>query len=218
MHLTLVTYLIVLNNSLAAFTDSNGTIITTSELFTMPPPSLLGKLEHPLSSIWDLPDPWPIDTIKPKIVFYKLGVPTYEMAYDVNPKDAATHLKQTGFLNSEKIIFITHGFHNDITIDWMKSYKDTLLNLSQQTKHELTVAEVGWGNGANIILFEYRTAASNVMTVGPWLGNYTKAIKEVNPKIFLYGVGHSLGAHVMGVAGRTSKSFDRITGKNDYCE
>ena len=50
------------------------------------------------------------------------------------------------------------------------------------------------------------------METGRWLGDFLAALREACPSIATYGIGHSLGAHLMGVAGRTSKSLDRITG------
>lgn len=94
--------------------------------------------------------------------------------------------------------------------------KDEMIN-----KEDQTVTIVGWGEGAN--QYRYKQAAANTQAVGSWLAEYVKAIKEkvespnTDSNIYIWGIGHSLGAHLMGKAGRTSKIsdqpiFDRITG------
>ncbi|XP_070571975.1 phospholipase A1 1-like [Ptychodera flava] len=58
----------------------------------------------------------------------------------------------------------------------------------------------------------YRRAAATSQRVGAWLGQLAAAIKQTQPKIQIEGVGHSLGAHLLGKAGRSSRAFSRITG------
>ena len=159
-----------------------------------------------------MPDPWDIETIKPKIVFYKRGQPEFEVDHFANAKQTALSLNKLGFLDTERLILITHGFHNNFNTDWLHDYKERIFNVSAQRKVAQTVAILGWGGGADILVFRYRQAAANVLTVGEWLSQYIKTIKDVKPDTIIYGIGHSLGAHVMGVAGRISKGFERITG------
>ncbi|XP_070562305.1 phospholipase A1 VesT1.02-like [Ptychodera flava] len=61
-------------------------------------------------------------------------------------------------------------------------------------------------------LSPYRRAAATTQTVGAWLGEISAVIKRRHPQIQIRGVGHSLGAHVLGKAGRESRVFSRITG------
>lgn len=207
----LFAYLVLANNTLQL--DYRWTDGDSFELANMThqDPSLMGKLSpHQLLS---MPDPWTIDTIQPKIVFYKPGLKEYEVKYTVDPKALAATLNSTGFLDCDRLVLITHGFHNNFDTDWLHGYKDTLFNVSASTKTKMTVGIIGWGGGADILVFRYRQAAANVLTVGDWLSNYTRTIKEMRPSVSLYGIGHSLGAHVMGIAGRISKAFDRITGR-----
>lgn len=163
------------------------------------------------ATLLTMPDPWDVGTIKPKIVFYHKGRPDIQIDFDTNPREVALKLLNNGFLDSYRLVMITHGFHNNFDTDWLHSYKDSILN---STKEDHTVAVLGWGGGADLLVFRYRQAASNVMTVGHWLANYTRAINDVKKNLIIYGIGHSLGAHVMGVAGRESKALTRITGKN----
>jgi hypothetical protein len=71
---------------------------------------------------------------------------------------------------------------------------------------------VGWGNGADLLAIEYLQAGANIKPVGDWLAPIAAAIADHSPKLTIWGVGHSLGAHLLGIAGRKSGVFDRITG------
>lgn len=170
----------------------------------------LTKLKN--ASLLTMPDPWDIATIQPKLVFYHKNRTTLQVDYKANPREVAVKLLSGGYLDSARLVFITHGFHNNFDTDWLHQFKDLIFNASTTSKVDHTVALLGWGGGADLLVFRYRQAASNVMPVGQWLANFTKAINDVQPKLPIYGIGHSLGAHVMGIAGRVSKAFDRITG------
>lgn len=61
-------------------------------------------------------------------------------------------------------------------------------------------------------LLHFEQAGVNAEPVGIYVGQFVKAIKAVQPKVHIYGIGHSFGSHLMGFAGRTSQLFDRITG------
>ena len=79
-------------------------------------------------------------------------------------------------------------------------------------------ADYGW-----IPLSHYSQAAANTEVVGQWLGGVTNHLissicprtrQPMPPKPQVWGVGHSLGAHVLGMAGRnSSKNFDRTFGQ-----
>ena len=74
---------------------------------------------------------------------------------------------------------------------------------------------IGWPSGASWLVSRgsYRQAAANTQTVGRYIGDIATEIKNRYGSIEIYGIGHSLGSHIMGWAGRTSSMFDRITGK-----
>ena len=73
---------------------------------------------------------------------------------------------------------------------------------------------IGWPTGASwrISKGSYAQALANTETVGRFIGNITEEIKSRYTAIEVYGIGHSLGSHIMGWAGRSSGMFDRITG------
>ena len=74
---------------------------------------------------------------------------------------------------------------------------------------------VGWPSGASgsITKGSYAQALANTETVGRYIGDVAKEIKNRYRSINVYGIGHSLGSHIMGWAGRSSGKFDRITGQ-----
>lgn len=215
---------------------ANVTATTTTTTTTLPPAKLLlakranqttmntlldeaSKLtnEIPRLDIWpfDFPDPWELDKIKPKLYIYKKDRPVVEIDYQANMRLAVTDLYAKDYLQTNRLVIITHGFHNDITTPWLTSFKDKILNSTHSHNDDQTVVLVGWGEGANILVIWYRQAAANVITVGDWLGNFTAIVHSFAPKLPIYGIGHSLGAHVVGIAGRNSRAFTRITGNVD---
>lgn len=194
-------YFVLINNTLSTINN-----------YLYPPTNniLMDTIVNHLN--FSMPTPWDIETIQPKLVFYRNYNKEFTVEYNMEPKTVAIQLNESEMLNTERLTLITHGFHNNFDTDWLHNYKDKILNLNNDKIKDKTVAILGWGNGADILVFRYRQAAANVLTVGNWLAKYVKMIKDVKPDIKLYGIGHSLGAHVFGVAGRVSKSFDRITG------
>lgn len=86
--------------------------------------------------------------------------------------------------------------------------KNMLMNERQQT-----VVIVGWGGGADLPHITYKKALANIQTSAIWLGEIVTELRKMKPSIFIWGVGHSLGAHLLGLAGRGSPdTFNRITG------
>lgn len=166
--------------------------------------------------VWplDMPDPWDLSVIQPQLLVFRNGKAVQSIAYDDKLEEKVHSLNDQGYLNSNEFVIITHGFHNNINTTWLHNMTEAILNVSANANNDRTVAILGWGKGADIIIFYYRQAAANIVPVGEWLGNFTKIVKSVTPKLPIYGIGHSLGAHVMGVAGRNSKAFDRISGQN----
>ncbi len=154
-----------------------------------------------------LPNPWDVSYIKPKIMVFRKDLMPLTINYDTDVNTAVDQLKSDGFLPSKRIIFITHGFLDDIDTKWLHEMKDELLKVSDQT-----VALVGWGRGADVLPLRYRQSVANIETVGVWLSSYISQINRTINGVEIYGIGHSLGAHLIGIAGRNSYAFSRITG------
>ncbi|CAL8139644.1 unnamed protein product [Orchesella dallaii] len=153
------------------------------------------------------PCPWEVARIRPKLRLFRRGKQPIEITWKDFPDEVVGKFEQFGAFETTRIVFLTHGFIHHIDVDWMADMKNAML------EHEnMTVVVLGWGGGANIGVDRYELAAKNIEPVGCWLGNHLREIKRRKPDTYLWGVGHSLGAHLMGFAGKCSRSLDRITG------
>lgn len=161
---------------------------------------------------WKLPVPWSLEQIKPELHVYskKLVEIPDVIKYDDDIPTAIRRLQQANLFDTNSLIFVTHGFENDITSPWVPEMKDRILTVTPSA----TVILVNWGGGASIGILKYTQAAANTQTVGAWLALIAQEIKRVQPSesMKVWAIAHSLGAHLIGLAGRQSKAFDRITG------
>lgn len=203
----------------------------------------------------DLPAPYSLEKINPKITFYvKRNNKTEEiLSLDFTWED--DNIRHDQFFQDlsifdNRVILITHGFGSGGEEDWVTEMRDALLNVETQV-----VAIVDWKDGARFVVPEiadllktvpkkklatglavacvsytfvlpivanfviigsmvaYKQAAANCLVIGGWVGQIAVWLKRrmTGKKKFLWGVGHSLGAHLMGMAGFVG-NFDRITG------
>lgn len=86
-------------------------------------------------------------------------------------------LTSAGYLQSKptsKIIFITHGFENDIDTPWLPQMKDEILKVDPNA----LVALLGWGGGSNIHVYKYSQAAANTQSVAKWFQDYLIAFRN----------------------------------------
>lgn len=167
-------------------------------------PSIIGKL----------PEPYPISQIAPVLLVYPCSGDEYCITID-SSYTAAEAIKflveeKGAFEGCQRFTVITHGFLSNKDTAWLHEVKEVMRE--HETRIKQTVAILGWGNGADIGLLRYAQAAANCIETGRWLGEILAAFKQTLPQISTYGIGHSLGAHLMGAAGRSSKALDRITG------
>lgn len=112
------------------------------------------------------------------------------------------------FNSSKDTIFVTHG--------WKHSY---LTEMPQEIKYaylssrDVNIVLIDW---SNIAKENYFTARYAVAKVGQFVGKFIQfMVDEVELNLNKTGlVGFSLGAHVVGIAGRTlNGSVDRVIGK-----
>lgn len=82
----------------------------------------------------------------------------------------------------------------------------------EDRKVEIVVL-VGWSHEATQTRTKksYKQATQNLLTVGDWLATWICQFKDMG--YYTHGIGHSLGAHLLGRAGRMSGNrLDRISG------
>lgn len=92
--------------------------------------------------------------------------------------------------------FIVHGFFNSASMSWIIDMKSALLNTEN-----MNVITVDWSGGSGL---PYTQAASNTQIVGVEI---SILIKELIKKFGISAtnfqcIGHSLGAHICGYAGK----------------
>ena len=155
----------------------------------------------------DLPEPYPIQQIEPELMVYRKNRTKSEFKFDVSPEDVVDLMIQNDLLAKSRCVFLTHGFRSDKHKEWLHLMKDRMIEERDQT-----VVIVGWGQGADIGIFYYEQASANALAVGQWLSSYLVEIYRRFPETILWGLGHSLGAHLMGVTGRECGVMHRITG------
>jgi len=118
--------------------------------------------------------------------------------------------------------FLVHGFDDNITQPRYLAFVDAWM---QATGHKVNVILVNWASLATAIKFTslndfaYNEAALNAIDVGSFLGLCLAELSQLTPikAANLHLLGHSLGAHIMGRAGRVyaataGQSVGRITG------
>ncbi|XP_042243641.1 pancreatic lipase-related protein 2-like isoform X2 [Homarus americanus] len=112
--------------------------------------------------------------------------------------------------SARQTFIIIHGFLGWGNEAWILQLKDKLLNMS-----DCNVISVDWPAGSEWILLTYYTAVKDV----PYVAQDTTLLlenlvtqKALNLK-YVHFIGHSLGAHVSGLAGKPFKGeIGRITG------
>jgi len=122
-------------------------------------------------------------------------------------------LESKGYLNpNRRVIFIVHGYMWNILTFWPEDMAESLINLKDEDN---LVISLHWYFGGD---FDFPEATANTKTVSDFLSKLalaflnSKTFKGDKEKLYLHCIGHSLGAHVCGQAGRKAPIFDRITG------
>ena len=103
---------------------------------------------------------------------------------------------------------VTHGYQSSASEEWVSNIGNAIKGFDAQAN----VILVDWEEGANPRGFfglDYGQAAENTFEVGQQVGELLSAL-EVNPD-GVQLIGHSLGAHVSGVAG---DYYEDLTGQD----
>ncbi|XP_059051033.1 pancreatic lipase-related protein 2-like [Achroia grisella] len=114
--------------------------------------------------------------------------------YQVIKINDTMSLRKSNFNFYKKIKVLTHGWVNNGYSPMPESIKEAYLNVS-----DVNIIVVDWSNAANV---NYILASYNVAMVGRLLTNFLNfLIKEGVSMNDVHLIGHSLGAHVSGIAG-----------------
>ncbi|XP_077295506.1 pancreatic triacylglycerol lipase-like [Arctopsyche grandis] len=108
--------------------------------------------------------------------------------------DAA--LKASRFNNKKPVKIIIHGWNNN-----GGSEVNTLITDAFLKSDDLNVIVVNWKKGANSL---YTSSAKNVVKVGAFVGKLIDwLVDNGTPLKSFHLIGHSLGGHAVGIAGRS---------------
>ncbi|XP_020843817.1 pancreatic triacylglycerol lipase-like [Phascolarctos cinereus] len=121
--------------------------------------------------------------------------------------DKVESVKSSNFNNNRKTRFIVHGFIDSGEEDWLLSICKNLFEVE-----EVNCFCVDWKKGSRTL---YTQASQNVQVVGAeiaYLVDYLKTELGYSPSN-VHIIGHSLGSHIAGEAGkRLNGLIGRITG------
>nr|KAI8754250.1 pancreatic triacylglycerol lipase-like isoform X1 [Biomphalaria glabrata] len=123
-----------------------------------------------------------------------------------------TRIKSTSFSGAKKTVFIAHGFTDNGNNQWVIAMKNALLDAE-----DLNVIAVDWQQGSKGP--NYYQAAANTRMVGSMVARLIQDLHSFGQAGIgnFHLVGHSLGAHLFGYAGKevfrlTNQKVGRITG------
>lgn len=116
-------------------------------------------------------------------------------------------IQRSNFNASRETKFIIHGYRDDGRETWVVDMKNEFLK-----KEDMNVISVDWEKGAESN--DYNQAAANTRVVGAIIAQLIMSLFKTTGAQFtdMHLVGHSLGAHIAGYAGRKVKGIGRITG------
>ncbi|XP_018427679.1 PREDICTED: pancreatic lipase-related protein 2-like [Nanorana parkeri] len=165
--------------------------------FTNGPP-YSNTLERPISRL-----PWAPEVIDTQfLLFTRRNPDQYQVIRALN----VSSVFGTNFKPSLKSLFIIHGFVETGDKQWLVEMCQTLLKVS-----DVNCFCVDWRGGSFAL---YTQSANNVRVVGAEIAyflNFLQAVYDYHMSD-VYLVGHSLGAHVAGEAGKRQKGIGRASG------
>jgi len=159
--------------------------------------------------------PWSLSDIRPEFQVYIQGKDDHATIHNETDLSNFIHkLEEQNFFSvNRKVAFLVHGYMGHMPwTKWTSEIKDAILKVE-----DTTVIMVVWSKGADVF-YSYGESASNTQTVAAVLAQMAVGILNTNTfkgdkdSLYLHCIGHSLGAHICGQAGRAAKIFDRATG------
>ncbi|KAG9509696.1 Protein Wnt-2, partial [Fragariocoptes setiger] len=159
----------------------------------------------------------PLTDINPQIYYIRIGAraPRYQGPLHVFELGYSNdELLEQGINANEPAKFITHAFNGSSNC-WIG---DIIKTLGQSPKTTYNVFVLSWPNkfvpNSQGIIQGYSLVASTTRTVGSYMGNFIVRYQQnIGTRLTNFHlIGHSLGAHVMGFAGKYVSSVlgDRV--------
>ncbi|XP_023308368.2 phospholipase A1 VesT1.02-like [Lucilia cuprina] len=131
---------------------------------------------------------------------------TYHLYTQSNPKKGqkitadGKSIAKSYFNPAHPTRFVIHGWTQSYTADMNKEIRDAWLSIG-----EYNIIVVDWARARSV---DYATSVLAVPTVGKKVANMIDYLVKIHGMSLdtLYVIGHSLGAHVAGYAGKNVKS------------
>ncbi|XP_069837854.1 pancreatic lipase-related protein 2-like [Dendropsophus ebraccatus] len=147
--------------------------------------------------------PWAPEKINTRFLLYtRDNVNSYQKLSAIN----TTTISKSNFQPNRKTRFIIHGFLDNGKKSWMVDMCQAMLQVEN-----VNCICVDWKGGSRAL---YTQAANNIRVVGAEVAYFIKTLKELYnyPPSNVHLIGHSLGAHAAGEAGKRHPGIRRITG------
>lgn len=102
------------------------------------------------------------------------------------------------FDKNKETVFLVHGWRNNFT-----SSMNSLIRTAVLQKYDVNLFVVDWRHSTD----SYLTAYHNVKRVGEYMGQFINNLSLVYtiPMETIKLIGHSLGAHICGIAGKVTQ-------------
>ncbi|XP_043841868.1 inactive pancreatic lipase-related protein 1-like [Dromiciops gliroides] len=157
-----------------------------------------GTLIRPLKLL-----PWNPEKINTRFLLYTNENPNNFQI--LKPSEPST-IEYTNFKTDRKTRFIIHGYIDKGEDSWLSDMCKNMFQVEQ-----VNCICVDWKGGSQTT---YSQAANNVRVVGAEVANLIKVLStNYNyPPSKIHIIGHSIGAHAAGEAGRRTPGLSRITG------
>ncbi|XP_053548657.1 pancreatic triacylglycerol lipase isoform X2 [Bombina bombina] len=154
-----------------------------------------GTQERPISTL-----PWSPEKINTRFFLY-----TRENTSIFQEVKIST-ISASNFNTSRKTHFIIHGYLEKGDYIWMEKMCQTMLQVE-----DVNCFSVDWSGGSRTL---YSQATANIQVVGAEVANFINTLQSnfSHPLSMVNLIGHSLGAHAAGEAGRRNPGIGKISG------
>ncbi|XP_077310063.1 pancreatic lipase-related protein 2-like [Lithobates pipiens] len=188
---------LVLVLSIAAAIEAADICYDRLGCFTDDPP-YSGTLARPIRRL-----PWAPEVINTQFLLFTRNNPDqYQVISALN----VSSITGTNFKPSRQSIFIIHGFMETGNKPWLVEMCQTLLEVS-----DVNCFCVDWSGGSFAL---YTQASNNIRVVGAEIAYFLRFLQTVHDYQMheVHLIGHSLGSHVAGEAGKRQRGIGRISG------
>ncbi|KAM5132685.1 pancreatic triacylglycerol lipase-like [Mantella aurantiaca] len=157
-----------------------------------------GTLERAIAYL-----PWSPEKINPRFLLYtKSNNNNFQEISAINPSS----ISASNFRTTRKTRFIIHGFIDKGEESWLSNMCKTMLQVE-----DVNCICVDWVGGSRTL---YSLAANNIRVVGAEVAYFIDTLHSsfgYSPAN-VHVIGHSLGSHAAGEAGKRKRGIGRITG------